>query len=138
MIYTTTNPIEKQKAKERFDKLINKNCTFELTEKKPNRTIKQNSYLHLILGWFSIELGYNISESKELFKRLNKDVFEYHKGKLKFFKSSANLDTSELTKCIDKFRTWSSLNAGVYLPGPDEKDFLNEIDKQIKNKREFL
>lgn len=138
MIYSTTNPIELHKAKERFNNLISKNCTFELRKISTTRTIKQNSYLYLILGWFAIETGYNTNESKELFKRLNKDIFEYKKDNLTFFKSSAKLTTEELTKCIEKFRTWSSQKANVYLPSPDERDFLNEIDKQIKNKREYL
>lgn len=142
MIIKTSNPIEKKKAIDYFEKLINKDCIFELTEKK-NRTLNQNKYLHLILGWFSIETGYNLQFTKiELYKKLcNSETYtEIVKGKLgevKQLKSSKNLNSKEMTLTIERFRNWSSKN-GVYLPSPDEKDFLKEIDYQINKQKQYL
>lgn len=67
MLFDTNKPIDKQKAVDRFNVLIKKQCIFELTEKKPKRTYKQNRYLHLILSWFGVELGYTLVESKEIY-----------------------------------------------------------------------
>lgn len=138
MIIDTKKQLDKQKAISYFEALINKECVFELTEKKPKRSYKQNSYLHLLLGLFGLELGYTIEESKELYKRLNKNIYEYEKNGLTFYRSSADLDTKEMTDSIDKFRTWSAQNGGIYLPSPDDIEQLNEVDLLIKQNSKYL
>ena len=62
MIFQTSNEFDKQRAKSRFFKLLEKGAIIELTEKKPKRTINQNRYLHLILAWFGYETGYTLDE----------------------------------------------------------------------------
>lgn len=52
MIYNSANDFDIQKAKERFNYLIAKECSFELSEKRKKRSYKQNSYLHLILSFW--------------------------------------------------------------------------------------
>ncbi|MEG0188851.1 MAG: hypothetical protein RR447_10895 [Algoriella sp.] len=39
----------------------------------------------------------------------------------------------ERQKAIEKFRDYSSVEAGIYLPSPDEKDFLLQIEIELKN-----
>lgn len=138
MIFNTNNNLDKAKAKERFNYLMSKSCTFELVEKKPKRTYKQNRYLHLILSYFGLETGYTLEESKELYKRLNKETYEYTKNDLIFVKSSAKLDSKEMTITIDKFRNWSSKNAGVFLPSPEDTEYLRELEREVKNKQQYL
>lgn len=138
MIYDLNNETEFKKFNIRLNKLLTNKCKVELNEIRKKRTYKQNRYLHLLLGLFSLELGYTIVESKILFKRLNKDVFEYKKNNITFVKSSAKLDALELTKSIDKFRNWASVNGGIYLPAPDEIKLLNEVDELIKSKKQYL
>lgn len=143
MIIKTTNPIDKQKAVDYFDKLINKDCTFELTEKKPKRSYSQNRYLHLILGWFSIETGYTLEYTKrEIYKKaVNKETYLVKiKGKLgevADLKSSSDLDTREMTLTIERFRNFSSKH-GIYLPSPDEVGFLNQIEYEINKQKQYL
>ena len=133
MIYNLDLKFDKQKALTRFTYLVENKKTIELTEKKLSRSLNQNSYLHLILGWFGMEFGYSLTEVKTLYKRLSKDIFEYEKSNIKFFKSSANINTSEMTISIERFRDWSVQSGGFYIPSPDEKDYLKEIEKQLKN-----
>ncbi len=139
MIYKTTNIHHRQRAIERFKFLLDKKATIELTEKKPKRTIKQNSYLHLILGWFGFEFGYTLEEVKQdIFKKIVNPVIFYEGefGELvpiQRWRSTASLDTRELTIAIDNFRDYASREAGIYLPSPDEKDFLDEIYIELKN-----
>lgn len=138
MIYNSANDFDIQKAKERFNYLIAKECSFELSEKRKKRSYKQNSYLHLILSFFGLELGYTLEESKVLYKRLNKDVYEYQKNDLTFIKSSAKLDSKEMTLTIDKFRNWASINAGIYLPSPEDTVYLQELEQQVSNNKQYL
>jgi len=141
MIYDSQNPIHKVKAEERLKQLLSKPCKFELTEKKPKRSYNQNRYLHLVLGWFSIETGYTLDYTKrELYKKLiNKETYEIEvKGRLgtvKDLRSSKDLDSKEMTLTIERFRNWSSKEAGIYLPSPDDIDFLNQVEYEIKNNK---
>lgn len=138
MIYNSNNNFDIQKAKERFNYLISKKCSFELSEKRKKRSYKQNRYLHLILSFFGLELGYTLEESKELYKRLNKSAYEYKKNNLVFYKSSADLNSKDMTDTIEKFRDWSSKSAGVFLPSPDDIEYLQELEKQVNNNKQYL
>ena len=139
MIYNTSNLVERQKAITRIKKLLENKAVIEIIEKKPKRTYKQNRYLHLILGFFSLETGYTLEETKqEIFKKIvNPSLFyEREVGEIvsiQRWRSSAALDTSEMTIAIEKFRDYSSSQAGIYLPSPDEKEFLNSIEIELKN-----
>lgn len=140
MLYNLKNPIDKQKAVARFKSLISKDCVIELKEKQ-NRTIRQNNYLHLILTWFSLEYGCSMEYAKHsYFKEMNKNIFEETKTSKKSgkeftqFRSSRDLDSAEMTICIDKFRNWSGQN-GIYLPEANEHEFLKEIQIQESKNR---
>lgn len=141
MIYKTQNKYHCQRAVVRFQKLIEKGATIELTEKKPRRTIQQNRYLHLILGWFAYETGYTLQEVKQyIFKHLvNPEIFyDGEVGELvpvQRWRSTADLDTAELTTAIDKFRNYSSAEAGIYLPDPRDLVALQEIEIELKNNK---
>ena len=143
MLIKTSNPIDKQKAIDQFNKLISKDCIFELTEKKQKRSNNQNKYLHLILNWFCLETGYPLDYTKNMIykKLVNSELFEFViKGKLgvvKALKSSSDLDTREMTLSIERFRNWSGKN-GIYLPSPDEREYLQEIEYQISKQKEYL
>ncbi len=130
MIYDGNNNIDAIQAQKKLDYLIEKGKRFELTQKRGNRTLNQNSYLHLILTWFGLETGYTLNESKAMFKELNITVFNYLKNGREFVRSSSDLDTAEMTICIERFRNYSVSEAGVYLPDANEKQFLRYIEKE--------
>ncbi len=141
MIYKTTNIHHRNRAIERFKILLDKKATIELIEKKPKRTIRQNRYLHLILGWFAYEYGDSIEYVKqEIFKKIvNPVIFKTEfvnkkTGEIRDdYRSSASLDTRELTMAIEKFRDYSALEAGIYLPSPDEREFIEFAEIELKN-----
>ncbi|QES93128.1 hypothetical protein F0358_10620 [Empedobacter brevis] len=139
MIYNTSNLVERQKAITRIKKLLENKAVIEIVEKKPTRTIKQNRYLHLILGFFASETGYTLEEVKqEIFKKIVNPALFYEGeiGELvsiQRWRSTADLDTFEMTQAIEKFRDYSSAEAGIYLPSPDERDFLLQIEIELKN-----
>lgn len=141
MIYNSTNKFDVEKAKTRFNWLLENNKTFELTEKRAKRSISQNSYLHLILSWYALEYGETMEYIKQdVFKKeINKDIFqtEYTNkktGEIRTdWKSTSNIDSKEMTTAIDRFRNYSSKEAGIYLPEPNDMAFLQQIENEIKN-----
>jgi NinB protein len=140
MIYDGNNPLHQKQAIEKLKLFIKKGKRFELKTKQPRRSIAQNSYLHLILSWFAVETGYTIEEVKqEIFKKhVNSSLFyegEYE-GKIEGFKierwrSSASLDSKEMTLAIDRFRNFSSIELGIYLPEPTDLIGLQELENEL-------
>lgn len=133
MIYNLDNEIDRQHAKSKLKKLFDDRKVVEIKEKR-NRTLSQNNYLHLILSYFAMETGYSLNEAKQIYKDINEDIYCYNKifpdRQIRVYRSSADLDTVEMTKTIDKFRRYSNEEAGIYLPSSDEKRFLQEIEIQ--------
>lgn len=135
MIYNLSKEIDLQRFKERSKFLIDKGKKVELKERRRRKTVSQNAYLHLILTWFGIETGYTLQEAKELMKRyVCAEDFKYQKNGRWFVRSLADdyFDTKRTTIVIDKFRNWSQVEAGIYLPSPNEKEFLEHIETQMR------
>ena len=149
MIYNPKNEIDCKKAIEKIKYFISKGQKFELKAKYPKRSIAQNSYLHLILTAFAIETGYTLEEVKqEIFKKhVNSDIF--YEGEFEGaipgvsvhrFRSSANLDTKEMTLAIDRFRNFASIELGIYLPEPTDLALLEQLEEEISKHKnqEFI
>lgn len=144
MIFNLTNPYDRDECKAYITKLFDEKAVVEVKKKHPNRTLSQNRYFYLILGWFSCETGYSIDEVKiDIFKRLcNRDWFvRKHINKrgqeVEYLRSSADLDTAEMTACIERFMNYASAQ-GIYLPSPDERSFLLYIEQEMERQKEYL
>ena len=131
MFYDLTNPMELRAAEARFNFLVSKGKRITLVEKRKKRTYQQNRYLHLLLGWFAIETGFSLLESKHLYKLQSKEIFIYTKKGVKFVRSSADLNTEEMTLSIERFRDYSNTTAGIYLPAANENELLNNIENEL-------
>lgn len=145
MIFNLKNPFEVTSFEEYCKKLIDINCIVELTRKRPKRTISQNSYLHVLLSYFASQYGCSVDEAKlDFFKRTcNKDLFERIKLnkqgiEIKYLRSSAELNTGEMSIAIDSFRYWSNSVAGIYLPAAGEQEFLIHCQQEIEKVREYV
>lgn len=144
MIFDAKKELDKKRAVDRLKHFLNKGKVFELTEKKERRSIRQNGYLHLILSWFALETGYTEEEVKqEIFKKVvNPNLFyEGEHGqlvKIERWRSTADLDTGEMTLAIERFRDYASKEAGIYLPEPKDLALLQEIEYQIANNKQHL
>ena len=134
MIYNLSKQIDRQRAQKRFDELMNEETKIELN-KKQKRSVSQNNYLHLLIGYFAIETGYTRVEAKQIYKNVSPEIFEYENKGVNFIRSSADLSTSEMSKSIDKFRDNASSIAGIYLPEANEDKFLDEIQIEIQRNR---
>lgn len=145
MTYDLTNIIDKERFKRRCNQLYSAGEVVELTAKKKRRTLPQNAYLHLILGWFAMETSNRLEFVKqEYFKRhINPDLFvveidDKYLGKAQILRSSRDLDSAEMTTAIERFRNWSSSEAGIYIPSPDEQAFLQAIEIEMLKQREYI
>lgn len=145
MIYDAKNPYEADKARAQLEKLVAAGKTFEIKEKHAPRTNQQNRYLHLIISWFALEYGITAEEAKiDFFKRTcNRELFEEFvpnkRGQMmRRLRSTASLDTAQLSTAIDRFRNWSSAVAGIYLPAAGEESFLLHVQKEIERNKELV
>ena len=137
MIYNPENKLHKHQAIEKLKYFFEKGKRFELKAKNNKRSISQNSYLHLILSYFGVETGYTLEEVKQdIFKRhVNSHLF--YDGEfqgvvnIQRFRSTASLDTAEMTLAIDRFRNFAGKELGIYLPEPHDLVLLQEIENEL-------
>lgn len=144
-LYNLSNPFDRKKFKEKANEMFDAKAYVELKRKTTQRSLAQNNYLHLLLGYFATEFGYTIDEVKlDIFKRLcNKDIFERtrrnkHGFDVRYIRSSTELDKQEMTMAIERFRNYSSAQCGLYLPEPNEHDALFFAQQQIENFKEYV
>lgn len=145
MIYNTSNPLDKANFLLRANKLAESGKIVELTEKKPRRSLPQNKYLHVILAYFGAQTGNTLEWVKQQYykKLVNPDLFIREKedkylGRIKVLRSSADLDTSEFSLSIERFRNWAAQEAGIYIPSADEAILIQQMEIEIERSKEFL
>lgn len=145
MIYNTSNPLDKANFLLRAKKLAESGVIVDLTEKKPRRSLPQNKYLHVILAYFGTQTGNTLEWVKQqCYKKLvNPDLFIREKedkylGRIKVLRSSADLDTSEFSLSIERFRNWAAQEAGIYIPSADEAILIQQMEIEIERSKEFL
>ena len=145
MVYDTSNPLDKANFLLRAKKLAESGKVIELTEKKPRRSLPQNKYLHVILAYFGAQTGNTLEWVKQQYykKLVNPDLFIREKedkylGRIKVLRSSADLDTSEFSLSIERFRNWAAQEAGIYIPSADEAILIQKMEIEIERNKEFL
>lgn len=144
MIYDSNNPVDAQRAEKRFRQLMDGKKMFEITE-KASRSLSQNNYLHMIISFLAIELGETSEYVKDMYYKLaaNRDMFLIDKqddriGTVRWLRSSSTLTKEEMNLSIDRFRAFSSKVCGVYLPEPNEEEFLKSIMVEINRNKKFI
>ena len=145
MIYNLSNPLDAQNARTRLELLIKRGSVVELTEKKPKRSLNQNSYLHLLLGYFASQTGNTLEWVKQQYykKLCNPDIFigereDKFLGKVKYVRSSADLRTDELSLTVERFRNWAAVEAGIYLPEPTNEAEIAALAVEVERYKTYL
>jgi hypothetical protein len=114
MLYDNSNPLVKEQFLLRARKLADTGKMVEMTEKKPQRTLKQNAYLWLLLSYWATQTGYTKEEAEAIYKDVNKDIYievkEIGGREVEYVRHTYELDTAEMTSTIEKFRNWSVMN----------------------------
>lgn len=137
MIYDSKKQIDVQNAIERFKSLVKKGALIELKEKRKRRSVSQNAYMHLLFDWFANQTGYTSEEVKQdIFKKhVNSNLF--YNGdfdgivRIDRWRSTSDLNTKEMTLAIERFRNFSSKEAGIYLPEPNDLAHIQEIEIEL-------
>jgi hypothetical protein len=142
MKYDLRNTIEINQCELQLTKLIEEGAKVELKKIRGKRTLKQNSYFHVVITIFAMELGYTIEEGKTMLKRMYSNAepsMVYQKKGYKFLRSTTTMDTKELTNFIEWIRNYAAREAGIYIPTSEEY-LINQysIDKQIEQNKQYL
>lgn len=135
MKFNTAIKEQKAEAFRYFMRLANKRQIIEVKKVSPGRTLNQNSYLHLLIGYLAAEVGDEPEVIKDVYKMVNKATYfrehEVFGVKFKSARSSADLSVDEMTATIDKFRAWSA-EQGFPLPLASDKAWLMQIENEIE------
>ena len=145
MIFNLQNEHELSRFKEYVNKLYQQRAMVEVKKKHPGRTLAQNAYLHLLLGYFASQYGCSLDEAKvDFYKRTcNRDLYGRQQTnrqgrEINYLRSSTELTTAEMTLSIERFRNWSSAVAGIYLPSADEQQAILFAQQEIERNQEFI
>ena len=146
MIYNLKNELDAKNARARLELLEKRGSVIELTEKKPRRTISQNSYLHLILSYFAVQTGNTLEWVKQQYykKYCNPDIFVCEKEdmlmgrRIKYIRSSSELSTDERSLSISRFRNWSASEAGIYLPEATNEAEMLALQVEVDRYKTYI
>lgn len=146
MKYDLGNPIHRRELAEKVRTCLErKRGIVEFSESKPQRTLRQNKYLHIIIAYFAAEYGADTDYVKEQYFKLaaNKHTFLVTRedkllGKVQYLKSSSLLNTEEMRVAIERFRNWASAVAGIYLPSADEHRLIELAELEISRNKEYI
>ena len=144
MIFDLKNPYEAKKFNEWASRMVEQGKAVECKQKFAQRSLSQNSYLHVLLAFFASEFGNSVEEVKQdIFKRqVNAAIFERERLNkrgmaVKYLRSTSDLDTAEMTLAIDRFCNWSASECGFPLPAPNEERFLLYAMKQAEEFEQY-
>lgn len=146
MIYNFENEIDCIKAMDKLKWFISKKKRIEQTEKRGKRTTPQNAYFHLLINYFAIEYGETFEFTKQdIFKKwVNPEIFKTtHKNPKndkvrEDWRSSADLDTKEMTTAIERFKDFAHVKLGIKLPEATDQAFLDHIQNEIDKHKQYL
>lgn len=145
MKYDLKNIVDINRAIDYFEVLKARKSKIEIKERRKTRTYSQNRYLHLLLGYIALETGHSLPYIKEnIFKiKLSPDIFKPKEsnGKLSIeiiTRSSAKLDTKEMTVAIDRFIDWSKDELNIQLPKPNEKEYIAQLEAELEHQKQWI
>ena len=144
MLYDLSNPLQNESFGVKAEALRKKGCIVELTEKKPQRSLQANKYLHVIIAYFALQIGETAEYVKKHYYKIlcNKNTYvreinDKYLGKIKILRSSADLDSEEFSLTITRFRNWAA-GEGVYLPSSEEHMFIQQMEIELSRNKQYL
>jgi hypothetical protein len=143
MKYNLNNSVSVAKFEFRVKQLLKEKAFVELKKINPIRSNQQNKYLHVLISYFASEYGEQIDYIKQyMFKEIvNPEIFKTEyvnkvSGEVReSWRSTAEIDSGEMTIAIERFRDFASKEAGIYLPGPKEEEFIKHCIEEVSKNR---
>lgn len=137
MKYNLATTGEAERAFSYLSDLSGQHALVEVKKISPNRSLSQNSYLHLLIGAFGVHFGYTLEEAKQIYKEISPTIYQYDKKGRTFLRSSADLTKEEMAKSIDTFME-KSKEAGYPLPLATDQEWLRQLDNAIEQTKHYL
>lgn len=141
MLYDLSDAYQLAEFHKAVARLLEAGAVVELKKKREARSLSQNAYAHLLIGYFASQYGCGVDEAKvDFFKRAaNAVLFERHtQGRAGTrLRSSADLSKEEMTLAIDRFKNWSASVAGIYLPEATDSRFLMHAQREVEKNKEY-
>lgn len=145
MKYDLSNSLHLEQFRTRAALLVKAGKIVELKVCHPNRTRRQNSFLHAALGYFAAQTGCTLEYVKqEYYKRLvNRDIFcreiyDRFAGHITVLRSSSTLTTDEMSHSIERFRNWAASEAGIYIPSPDDTRLIELMEMETERSKQWI
>jgi len=147
MKYDLSNPMHRKTLRVKVARILEKpSGIVELRECKQLRSIRQNSYLHLLISYFALQVGERAEDVKREYYKLeaNRETFlrsavsRVTGQRVERLRSSAELTSHEMTLTIDRFRNWSAAVAGIYLPSPTDFAAIEQMQIEVERAKEWM
>jgi hypothetical protein len=146
MKYDLSNQSDRERLMEHVRQAVEKReGIVEFTTKKRQRSLPQNRYLHVILSYFASQYGESMEYVKEKFFKevCNRDLFfqlvnDRILGYTERVRSTADLTTEEMSLAIERFRDFCAMQAGIYIPSPDEHRLLELAEIEVERHKEYV
>lgn len=143
MKYDLSNDLHRAQFRDRAERLLKDGKAAVELRELAGRSLRQNSFLHVALGYFASVTGDTLEYVKQYYyKRLvNPGIFRRERddkylGHIETWRSSASLTKEEMALSIDRFRNWAASEAGVYIPSPDDARLVRLMEVEAdRNKR---
>lgn len=131
MIYNLKK--QSKEAKEKLDSYIENGVVIEIIN-LTKRSIKQNSYLHVLIQLYAIEHGNTLAEAKVYLKERCPIMID-DKGELR---STRDLNIQEMADFTEWMVTYCELH-GMLVPSSKEwLENMDKFDKEIRKNQKWL
>lgn len=137
MRYDLQNELKRKNFSLAVKRAWDKNLVVDFSVVK-QRTLDQNSYLHVALTYLARESGVSLEYAKQVYYKQiwNKDIFRRERldpmlGKnVEYWRSSAELSVEEMRQSIDNLLVGAARDAQVYIPDPDRPDLVAAMQRE--------
>lgn len=137
MIYDLNLENDQERFKKRCNAHFKNKKKVELKIVPEQRSVDQNSYVHVLFDLYAVENGYTSKESKDLVKN-NCPLLEYQKNGETFRRGTSDLNKEEMSKFIEWFRDWAG-QQGCDLPDATKyENNYQEFDNAINKNSQYL
>jgi len=102
--------------------------TYVLSEKKNNRTLQQNNYLHAVFSDIAVETGDDPVFMKENLKSMFlKDTLVWERSSIDVVKNTSQLTKKEFSAFVESIRWFALHYLQMTIPNPED----NRIDEYL-------
>ena len=102
---------------------------------------QQNSYLHVLISYLAVTLGYSLNFTKHYLKTIC-PIYQRDENGVTYYISTADLNKDEKRELIEWIRNFAAMEIGLYLPTSEEyytsPEIMEQFMKEINSNKEFL